>query len=186
MSAGGITNERGLRVSVGLSVERQTPKTDFGTVLGRGVSKTTDAVLQAGQLAAPYIPGGAIVSAAVSGLGSVKSSLTSSSAGATAMAPSANVISSGTVSTGGSVATTGTTSSGGSVFGNIEAQAAAGDSSAQMMMATKQMQEMNQSFNLQYLQLQQQMQADNRQFTLLSNIMKTKHDTAKNAINNVR
>ena len=30
------------------------------------------------------------------------------------------------------------------------------------------------------------MQADNRQFTLLSNIMKTKHDTAKAAINNIR
>jgi hypothetical protein len=48
------------------------------------------------------------------------------------------------------------------------------------------MQELNQSFNLQYLSLQQNMQADNRQFTTLSNIMKTKHDTAKNSINNVR
>jgi hypothetical protein len=46
--------------------------------------------------------------------------------------------------------------------------------------------EMDQSFNLQYLQLQQDMQAQNRQFTLISNIMKVKHDTAKNAINNIR
>jgi len=46
--------------------------------------------------------------------------------------------------------------------------------------------EMQQSFNLQYLQLQQDMQQQNRQFTLVSNIMKVKHDTAKNAINNVR
>jgi hypothetical protein len=30
------------------------------------------------------------------------------------------------------------------------------------------------------------MQDENRRFTLVSNIMKTKHDTAKNAINNVR
>ncbi len=49
-----------------------------------------------------------------------------------------------------------------------------------------QMQEMNKSFNLQYLGLQQKMQSDNRQFTSMSNIMKTKHDTAKAAINNVR
>ena len=55
-----------------------------------------------------------------------------------------------------------------------------------LMSATKNMQEMNQSFNLQYLQLQQDMQSQNRQFTLVSNIMKVKHDTAKNAINNVR
>ena len=45
---------------------------------------------------------------------------------------------------------------------------------------------MDQSFNLQYLDLQQNMQHENRQFTLVSNIMKTKHDTAKSAINNIR
>jgi hypothetical protein len=67
-------------------------------------------------------------------------------------------------------------------------QEAAGemDGLANLMEATREMAEMNQSFNLQYLQLQQKMQGDNRQFTLMSNIMKVKHDTAKNAINNVR
>jgi len=52
--------------------------------------------------------------------------------------------------------------------------------------ATQEMQEMQQSFNLQYLQLQQDMQAQNRQFTMVSNIMKVKHDTAKSSINNIR
>ena len=42
------------------------------------------------------------------------------------------------------------------------------------------------AFNLQYLQLQQKIQHENRQFTMVSNIMKNKHDTAKNAINNIR
>lgn len=46
--------------------------------------------------------------------------------------------------------------------------------------------EMQQSFNLQYLQLQQNMQQQNRQFTLVSNIMKVKHDTAQAAIRNMR
>ena len=46
--------------------------------------------------------------------------------------------------------------------------------------------EMEESFNLQYLQLQQNMQGQNRQFTAVSNIMKVKHDTAKAAINNIR
>jgi hypothetical protein len=49
-----------------------------------------------------------------------------------------------------------------------------------------QMTEMNQSFNLQYLELQQAMQDENRRFTMVSNIMKNKHDTAKNSINNIR
>ena len=52
--------------------------------------------------------------------------------------------------------------------------------------ASSRMQETVKLFNLQYLQLQQKMQQDNRQFTLISNIMKAKHDTAKNAIDNLR
>lgn len=59
-------------------------------------------------------------------------------------------------------------------------------SNDRVLAATRKMQEMNMSFNLQYLNLQQKMQAENKQFTLLSNIMKTKHDTARNAINDVR
>ncbi len=55
-----------------------------------------------------------------------------------------------------------------------------------LLEATRQMQETQMSFNLQYLQLQNSMQNDNRQFTMVSNIMKTKHDTAKNSIRNVR
>jgi hypothetical protein len=42
------------------------------------------------------------------------------------------------------------------------------------------------SFNLQYLQLQETMQNENRQYTMVSNIMKTKHDTVKNSIGNIR
>ncbi len=62
----------------------------------------------------------------------------------------------------------------------------ASDAFNQMMSATKQMAEFQASFNLQYLQLQEKIQIDTRQFNLVSNIMKTKHDAAKNALNNVR
>ena len=47
---------------------------------------------------------------------------------------------------------------------------------------TKIQQPFQQSFNLQYLQLQSQMQDENRSFTFISNIMKTKHATAPYAI----
>lgn len=57
---------------------------------------------------------------------------------------------------------------------------------AALMVATTQLQEMEQSFNLQYLMLQQEMQQESQQFTTVSNVMKTKHDTAKDAINNIR
>lgn len=56
----------------------------------------------------------------------------------------------------------------------------------QLLIATKQIQETQMSFNLQYLQLQNQMQHENRSYTAISNIMKTKHDTVKNSISNIR
>jgi len=55
-----------------------------------------------------------------------------------------------------------------------------------LLQATKAMQETQMSFNLQYLQLQSQMQDENRTYTAVSNIMKTRHDTVKNSISNVR
>ena len=61
-----------------------------------------------------------------------------------------------------------------------------GAASKKLFQAIKDMTEMSQSFNIQYLGLQQQMQDENRRFTLVSNIMKNKHDTAKNSINNIR
>ena len=61
-----------------------------------------------------------------------------------------------------------------------------GTSQSQLMQATKNMQEAQMSFNLQYLQLQNSMQNENRQFTMVSNIMKTKHDTVKNSISNIK
>jgi hypothetical protein len=48
------------------------------------------------------------------------------------------------------------------------------------------MQDFHEKFEIKYLQLQNKMQHENRQFTMLSNIMKNKHDTAKNSINNIR
>ena len=68
----------------------------------------------------------------------------------------------------------------------IGAATGGSNSQDQLMAATKNMQETQMSFNLQYLQLQNSMQIENRQFTMVSNIMKTKHDTVKNSISNVR
>ena len=179
MSSTGVKNQNaGIRVAIDQSRVRQTPKTDFGNVMKTGLSRGADAVVNAGALAAPYIPGGAVVSAAITGMGQLKSS--ASGQGSMATAPNGSSLNlAGGVGGGG---TAGMSSN----MDAIATRAQGGDGQAQMMMATREMQEMNMSFNLQYLQLQQKMQSDNRQFTLMSNIMKTKHDTAKNAINNVR
>jgi len=51
----------------------------------------------------------------------------------------------------------------------------------QVAAASSNMMELSQRFNLQFLMLQQEMQMENRQFTTLSNVMKTKHSTASGA-----
>ncbi|HEV7782872.1 MAG TPA: hypothetical protein VGO58_16465 [Chitinophagaceae bacterium] len=71
-------------------------------------------------------------------------------------------------------------------YDSLIGPAAGGGSQDQLLSATKAMQETQMSFNLQYLQLQSQMQHENRSYTAISNIMKTKHDTVKNSISNVR
>src|SRR5271165_2036042 len=68
----------------------------------------------------------------------------------------------------------------------LKSSGASSSSMNQLMQATQQMQEMQMSFNLQYLQLQQQMQQESRQYTEVSNIMKSRHDTVKNAISNMK
>lgn len=52
--------------------------------------------------------------------------------------------------------------------------------------AMGQMQEAQMSFNLQYLQLQSQMQHENRSYTAISNIMQAKRNASNNAIGRIR
>lgn len=47
-------------------------------------------------------------------------------------------------------------------------------------------QPIQQSFNEQYLELQRQIQSEHRSYNNVSSIMKTKHDTVKNSLSNVR
>jgi hypothetical protein len=48
------------------------------------------------------------------------------------------------------------------------------------------MQRESQAFNLQLLNLQEEVQQENRRFTTLSNVLRAKHDTAKAAVSNIR
>ena len=84
-------NNAGLRVQIDNSRSRQTSRTSFGDVLSTGLSKSANTVMTAGNMAAPFIPGGAVLSAAITGLGSLKSAQSSGSA-----APSSTGLSAGT------------------------------------------------------------------------------------------
>jgi len=57
---------------------------------------------------------------------------------------------------------------------------------AECQQLVEQLQEIQMRYSLQYIQLQSQMQDENRNYSAVSNIMKTKHDTVKNSISNIR
>jgi hypothetical protein len=67
--------QSGLRVKLDSSRSKTTTSKSFSDVAASGLLKAADAVLSAGSLAAPYIPGGSVLSAAISGLGQTKSSI---------------------------------------------------------------------------------------------------------------
>ena len=52
--------------------------------------------------------------------------------------------------------------------------------------AARLLQQEGQSFNLKYLELQERMQRETREFTAVSNVMKVRHDAARAAIQNVQ
>jgi hypothetical protein len=214
-----------LRLSTVATSTRQTPKTDFGSIMRNGLIRTGDVVLQGMQVAAPFVPGGAIISAALAGAtnaitnggttgggpgggygagpdgigmgggqyGSSSSALTGhtggvggSLGGGTGVAP--GNYNNGTLAIPGARPglNTDLNQPASNFSGGQVGSAGPSDAFNQMMTATRQMAEFQASFNLQYLQLQEKIQIDTRQFNLVSNIMKTKHDAAKNALNNVR
>lgn len=170
----GTQPNTGLRVQIDPARSRQTANTSFGHVMSEGLGRGADAVMQAGQLAAPFIPGGAVLSAAISGVGTLKSAAAGSQTAGTAGALSAH--STAAFSGGSGMVRDGVTAG----------QGAPGAGGGDSMSEARALTEMNQSFNMQYLMLQQKMQDESRRFSVISNIMKTKHDTAKNSISNVR
>lgn len=177
INVNGPGNRGSIQLDSSSSTQRTSPRTDFGTQVRNGIAAGAGTAGSALGVAAPFVPGAAVVSAAVTGAaGGVAGSGGGFAAGGGAPGGVAGV--------GGGSETIpfngpglGTQGTGGAPTGN---------SQQDLLNQTKGMQEMMASFNLQYLQLQEKMQAENRSFSTVSNVMKTKHDTAKSSISNVR
>jgi hypothetical protein len=178
INVNGPGNRGSIQLDSSSSTVRQSPRTDFGTQVRNGISAGAGTAGAAIGVAAPFVPGAAVVSAAVTGA-------------------AGGVSGSGGGYGGGGSAPGGGIAAGGeqipfagpglnSAQGGSGAQGSGGSSQQDLLNQTKGMQEMMASFNLQYLQLQEKMQAENRSFSTVSNVMKTKHDTAKSSISNVR
>lgn len=140
-----------------------TPKgPGFGTVLAgaRPILKGAEAV-------ASVLPGGPLLSAAVKAAPTVMSGSVAPS-GVSGGVPISPRIPGGAPATAASGATPGVAAGAGEQGGieNVMAE--------------------SQAFNMYYLQLQEEISAENRQYSALSNVLKARHDTVKNAIGNIR
>ena len=151
-----------------VATTRQTPKVDFGAK----VLDTANSVANTVAVAAPLVPGGAIISAAVSGISSLGSGTASGNAGgAGATYGTGGWTNSQQTNTDPTASTTPSTESTSNTFGvpgnSVDLKAFMNN-------------------NMQMLQLQMYMQNENQRFTTWSNVLRVRHDTTKNAINNIR
>lgn len=133
----------------------------FSEVLSGGAL----ALVQGAQAAVGSLPGAPVVAAAIRGGG-----LGSATTQAAAVAPEGP--SASTTQAGGLLPLAGIPSTGGATAGTS-------DASIESSLAQ------SQQLNLYYLQIQQQVNDQNRTFTLLSNVIEVEHDTAKTAIGNI-
>lgn len=183
------TGPNGARLSTNLSIDRQTPKSDFGDRINDGMNYAVGNVANGFSMAAPLVPGGAIVSAAVSSLNTLPQR-------PMAMQYMGSGMASGIAGPGGRFGSLSTTVSGAAgpivndplpptstpVPGSLGSVGIPGG-----MMGTMNGGLMDTAADLgQMLQVQMQIQRENQVFTTVSNVLKTRHDTVKNTIANVR
>ena len=148
-------------IVVAPSTERKAEPGRFGAAFRNAAGEVAAGIAGSVALASPYLPAGAVLAGALRAVGPASAY-------------------GGVVATAGSLAAGGL--AGGSSLGPAGAATGAG---GDVMEATRALQQQAQTFNLQYLQLQESMQRESRDFTALTNVMKVKHDSAKAAINNI-
>jgi hypothetical protein len=177
---------------VAVSTKRPTPRSPgFREVLGAAAP-----IIKGAEAVASVLPGGPLVAAAIKapsamgiGGGSAMSAGVGGASGVAIPGTVAGVGSaipgvSGGLSSGTSVGALGgsTTSAGGAAdpLAGASTGSSGGTSGIESALAD------SAQMNLYYLQLQEQMAAENREYSTVSNVLKSRHDTVKNAIGNIR
>ncbi len=180
------TSSASPRQSTNLTIERQTPKTDFGDRVKYGLESAAGAVAQGAAIAAPFVPGGAIVSAAVSSVTQMSAAAGQGGGGAMSAQYTSTGVQPVTGGTGGvntTVPSTGVVGGPTPTYPTGAGTTANGSSNVGQMNS-----EMirAQAENVELMKVQISMQRENQVFSTVSNVLKTRHDTVKNTIANVR
>jgi hypothetical protein len=168
-----------VRISTNFTVGKQSQGVDFGQRMQAGLANAGNAIAAGAGLLGGAVPGMGIVSAAVS---SVSNHIGGPS--------SASYASSGMVNVGGGVGGPINTTVGGGAGGPVTNSSmgpnfGTGVSQNDVGMGNQAIGGMQGEMS-NMLRLQYQMQKENMAYTSMSNVMKGKHDTVKNTIQNVR
>ena len=158
---------------------RQTerPRSPFRDVLASGT-----ALLARGAEVATSVTAGPVMAAAVRETGLAAATAVAGGGMRVARAPGAMAGPPGTATVAGAGATM--NGAGGSSGVPPSLVTSGGDQSDLATMQS--MQRESQVFNMQLLELQEDVQQENRRFTTVSNVLRAKHDTAKAAVSNIR
>lgn len=167
---------------------RVTPSS--GVAFRDMVARGAGAILRGAEAAISSLPGAPIVAAAVRPTG------TPTHIGTPGVGMTGGIGTGGGIGTAGGIGATGVGPGGGTSYGvprgaisggsaenpagGVPGSPGAENGSVEGALAQ------SQEFNLYYLQLQEQLSAENRAFSAMSNVLKTRHDTVKNAIGNIR
>ena len=178
------------RMSTNLTTARVTPDTSFAARVQSGVGTAASAVAGGVGVMASMVPGGSVVSAAVSSLTTFSGSSGSGSGPYVGAALNSGGAPASTTlgSLGSGITAQGSTSMGttGGVAGSASGQIGLPNGSSGM--GNEFSGDMQSMFaqQKQLLGVQMSLQRENQVFSTISNVMKTRHDTAKNSIGNIR
>ena len=67
----GNNQNNSIRVSISQTMQRETPKTDFGSMFQKGGKTRIAGPATGREVAAPFVPGGSVLSAALSGISGI-------------------------------------------------------------------------------------------------------------------
>lgn len=160
------------RISLTPTVARQTPRNEFGNVLKNTLEKAGQVGGAVSGALMNSIPGGGIISAAVS-------SVTALANSGPANVASASAAASGVVNVGGGIPGRGT--GGSTALSPLEVAGGGGAPDSVGGMVQQMRAEADRS-----MMMQMNMQQESREYNAISNVLKVRHDSAKAAINNIR
>jgi hypothetical protein len=180
------------RISTNMTIERQTPKRDFGDRMKAGLDTVGGTLANGAAVVGGLVPGGAILSAAVSSVSQLGGHSTPGGGAASAAYASTGVVNIGgggggvntTIGAGGGNPAATMPGMGSTVGGQPAALGSANSGSGVAGMNADLIQ--SQKENGELIKVQMSLQRENQVFTSVSNVLKTRHDTVKNSIGNIR